>query len=280
MAQPQQRSGALYRCTKTSAGILTMKEPMTNNKHLEHRNIKASKITLRKSASGNGRVLVGKIAYNSRSNDLGFYEQIARGAFTQSLRDNETLCYWAHDDKQILGRQSNGTLRLRDASDALHFECDLDPNTTWGANTIAALKRGDVVANSFGFSVNADGDEWSQLSDGSLLRTITSACLWECSPCGVPAYDSNKAYLRNLPAHLREKLRSKDDDDCDCDPDDEDCDCEDKENRDCQCDCYNCLHDNCEGCTDDECDDVDCDLCPAQSQRALVHILLKRRMHN
>ncbi len=217
---------------------------MRQNK--EHRNIRVANLSLRKAAGKN--TITGKIAYNSRSQELGgFVEIIAPGAFTESLRTNEVLAYWSHEADQILGRQSNGTLRLKDTPNALTFECDLDPNTTWGANALAAFKRGDVKSNSFGFSVdntNGNGDTWRELNDGTILRTVNKAILWEVSPVGVPAYIANDtSLLRNAPALIRAKLTKRDDLVCECDCDncvdaDDDATSHDCENEDERCALY------------------------------------------
>jgi uncharacterized protein len=149
-------------------------------------------------AKGDGKTLYGKIAYNSRSEDLGgFIEVIAPGAFTESLRVQEVHCYWQHDSSKILGRQSNDTLRLIDSPSALKFECDLDPNTTFGSDCIAALQRGDIVANSFGFGIEPGDSEWSQDQSGLMLRTVRRATLFECSPVSSPAYKANSAGIRS-----------------------------------------------------------------------------------
>ncbi len=191
-----------------------------NGPQKEHRNIRVAKLALRAKANGSNTI-AGKIAYNSRSQDLGgFVEIIAPGAFTDSLRTNEVLAYWSHESDQILGRQGNGTLRIKDTPTALTFECDLDTNTTWGANALAAFKRGDVKSNSFGFSIdntNGNGDTWRELNDGTILRTVNKALLWEVSPVGVPAYSANDtSLLRNAPAAIRTKLLKRDDVECDC----------------------------------------------------------------
>ena len=235
---------------------------------IEHRNIRAGKLTVRSNSTGNGKTLVGRIAYNSRSEDMGFREIIAPSAFTESLKTNEVFAYWSHDSSQVLARQSNGTLRLKDTPTALKFEADLDPNTTWGANAIAALKRGDVTANSFGFSVAPDGsgDDWEVLPDGTILRTVRKANLYEVSPVSVPAYPSNAASLRSAPADIREKLLKRDADGiADADESDATCDC----------DCENCLDDNCESCSAPRCDDTRCldRNCPMQETASRSHLL-------
>jgi HK97 family phage prohead protease len=248
-----------------------------NTNNLERRNIRAGKLTVRSSASGNGKTLVGRVAYNSRSEDLGgFIEVIAPGAFTYSLKTTEVFAYWSHDSSQVLARLSNGTLRLQDSATALRFSADLDPATTWGSNAIAALKRGDVTANSFGFAVdnsNGDGDQWEVQRDGSILRTVRKALLFEVSPVSVPAYPSNAASLRNAPAAIREKLLRDADGIADADDSDATCDCT----------CDACEADNCEECSAPQCEDTRCldRNCPMQeaaSERHLLTSIIQRKL--
>ncbi len=245
---------------------------MSNKK--EQRNIRVANLSLRKAKGKN--TIAGKIAYNSRSQELGgFVEIIAPGAFTDSLRANEVLAYWSHESDQILGRQSNGTLRLKDTPTALTFECDLDSNTTWGANALAAFKRGDVKSNSFGFSVdnsNGNGDTWRELSDGTILRTVNKAILWEVSPVGVPAYTANDtSLLRNAPAAIRAKLTKRDDDvadECDCDCDN----CEDADDDATSHDCTNenerCTLNDAENAFESDTDD----------ERSLLHSIVLKKL--
>ena len=61
------------------------------------------------------------------------------------------------------------------------------PNTSLGRDTAELLKRGDVDSMSFGFSVPAGGDEWSQ--DGT-QRTLKSVRLHEVSIVAFPAYSA------------------------------------------------------------------------------------------
>lgn len=228
----------------------------TNSTNIERRNIRVGTLTVRNSASGNGRTLVGKVAYNSKSEDLGgFREIIAPGAFTSSLRTNEVFSFWSHDTSQVLGRQSNGTLRLNDTSQALNFECDLDPKTTWGSNAIAALKRGDVTANSFGFAVDNDnvpGDTWEMLPDNTILRTVKRAILFEVSPVSVPAYPANEASIRNAPKAIRDQIVGQ------MPKETYDPNFDLASSTDCDCRCERCIDDDCANCENERCDDERC----------------------
>ncbi len=175
-----------------------------------------------RSTIGNGHTIAGQIAYNSRSEDLGFYEYIMPGCFAESLRTVEVMCYWSHDSAQILGRQSNGSLRIEDTPNALRWVCDL-PETQLGADTAALIRDGYVKANSFGFYVpnEAGAEDWTQDAAGNIIRRVYKAVLLECSPVGVPAYEANTTTLvRSMPQWVRERINSKRDGNGSQDPED------------------------------------------------------------
>jgi HK97 family phage prohead protease len=136
--------------------------------------------------SGDGMTFSGYAAvWNSPSEPLPFIERIANGAFRKTLQSrNEIKLLWNHDSSQILGSLRAGTLRLTEDAHGLKVEADL-PDTQLGRDTATLLRRGDVNAMSFGFSVPKGGDTWN--SDGT-ERTLKSVRLFEVSIVGSPAY--------------------------------------------------------------------------------------------
>lgn len=144
--------------------------------------------------SGNGMTFVGYAAvFDSPSQPLPFVERIQRGAFKKTLQSrNEIKLLWNHDSGQVLGSLRAGTLRLTEDNVGLRVEADL-PDTQLGRDTSILLKRGDVSNMSFGFSVPAGGDVWSQ--DGS-ERTLKSIRLHEVSIVAFPAYSASSAAVR------------------------------------------------------------------------------------
>ena len=123
--------------------------------------------------------------FNSPSEPLPFTEQIAPGAFRKSLRArNDIKFLWNHDTGEILGSTRAGTLTLKEDNYGLRVEGML-PNTSRGRDVAELLRRGDVDAMSFGFSVPQGGDSWS--ADGT-QRTLNSVRLHEISLVAFPAY--------------------------------------------------------------------------------------------
>lgn len=125
--------------------------------------------------------------FNSPSEPLPFTEQIAPGAFRKSLRArNDIKFLWNHDTGEILGSTRAGTMSLVEDSHGLRVE-GLLPNTSRGRDVAELLRRGDIDAMSFGFSVPQGGDSWS--ADGA-QRTLNSVRLHEVSLVAFPAYSA------------------------------------------------------------------------------------------
>jgi hypothetical protein len=70
------------------------------------------------------------------------------------------------------------------------------PDTTAGRDLAVLMKRGDVHAMSFGFSVPSKGDRWS---DDGMTRELKEIRLHEVSiVTGFPAYTATTASVRSL----------------------------------------------------------------------------------
>jgi hypothetical protein len=162
----------------------------------------ATKFELRQN-DADGMTFSGYAAvFNSDSEPLPFRERISRGAFENSLRArNDIKLLWNHESGSVLGSTRAGTLRLEEDSFGLRVTADL-PQTSVGRDAAYLLKRGDIDSMSFGFSVPADGDEWS--ADGR-ERTLKSVRLHEVSIVAFPAYAATAGHtaVRKLDAVAR-----------------------------------------------------------------------------
>ncbi len=91
--------------------------------------------------------------------DGGFVEIVKRSAFKTSMKGGEDIfAFVEHDNTKILGRRSNGTLRLVDDRRGLHVECDLPP-TSYGKDLAVSIDRGDIRGMSFSFTTVTDSWE-------------------------------------------------------------------------------------------------------------------------
>lgn len=175
----------------------------------ETRELLTDKIEIREDDEGNRTLSGYAVKWEMKSQVLGlfykFREQFKRGAFLNSLNDDDQRFLWSHDTSQVLGRTKNGTLRLQEDDIGLRFELDL-PNTTLGNDTYESIKRGDVDGVSFGFR---DADDFVEEPDDDLpLRTVNSAKLIEVSAVAFPAYPDSEVSARGYdPIKQNDELR-------------------------------------------------------------------------
>jgi HK97 family phage prohead protease len=172
------------------------------------------KIEIRQSAEEEEkRTISGSIKYNTESAEMRdwwgdkFVEEIAAGAFDESLKTRGVVGLWSHDTSKVLGSTKSGTLRLESTEKELRFELDL-PNTTVGNDAWEMIKRGDVDGVSFGMRVTKD--KWSQIErNGEKIykRSILDAELYEISPVAFPAYPANEVSVRSLDEYREQQKR-------------------------------------------------------------------------
>lgn len=173
------------------------------------------KIEIRESNEENEkRTISGSIKYNTESAEMRdwwgdtFVEEIAAGAFDESLKTRGVVGLWSHDTSKVLGSTKSGTLRIESGEKELRFELDL-PNTTVGNDAWEMIKRGDVDGVSFGMRVTKD--KWSQIErNGEKIykRSILDAELYEISPVAFPAYPANEVSVRSLDEYREQQKRA------------------------------------------------------------------------
>jgi HK97 family phage prohead protease len=245
---------------------------------------KTRRLEVRKNADGT-RSLDGYFAtYGTISHSLGsFKERLAKGCFDLSLRQQPMTALVNHDDNKLLGKTGQNLTVVSDDT-GLRFRVNPLPDTTYSQDLVALADQGLVDSCSFGFY--AVDEQWSTMSDGTPLRTITEAIVFEGSVLAGPeaAYPSTSVSLR---AQRRAKAKRDDIDDGDTDFDDptNDLDCEGEDENDpacqdedrdlCACNCRACAEGRCERCSDIRCADLRCmrDGCFIQSDE-------DRRKHN
>lgn len=121
-------------------------------------------------------------------------ESIAPGAFSETLGE-DVRALTNHDSTLVLGRNTAGTLTLREDSHGLWGDVLINPKDTDAMNTYERVKRGDVNQCSFGFWIEAEDVEWRD--DGSVHWTITRVRLFEVSVCTFPAYEATGVTARS-----------------------------------------------------------------------------------
>jgi HK97 family phage prohead protease len=157
--------------------------------------LRAADIEVREApAEQAGSVIRGYAALYNTPVTIGgeFIEQIAPGAFTRTISNGDVLALLSHDWGRVLGRQSAGSLRLKDTPLGLAFELDADATTPSGQEALGTVRSRAVKGCSFGFRVL--WDDWTD--DGAIpMRTIREIELHEISLLANPAYESTSAWV-------------------------------------------------------------------------------------
>lgn len=145
--------------------------------------------------------LVGFAAvFNSLSEDLGgFKERILPGAFSGSLAGSTDIrALVDHDSTKLLGRVSNGTLKLTQDEHGLRTEITL-PDTSYARDVKALVARKDVRGMSFGFRVPEGGQRFTK-ENGQTIRELTNLDLREVTVTSIPAYGATSIQVRVDPS--------------------------------------------------------------------------------
>jgi hypothetical protein len=116
----------------------------------------------------------------------GFYEQVAPGAFSESLRNHNIYALWQHDWSMPLGDIKSGTLRVWEDDKGLAYA--LNPgDTDYAVNLVKNVKRGVVRQSSFGFDILKCSNTRDQ-DTNAITRTIQNVRLYDVSPVTLGAY--------------------------------------------------------------------------------------------
>lgn len=142
-----------------------------------------------------GKISGYAAVFNKDSEDMGFIERIAPGAFKDALKKADVVALRNHDANIVIGR-TGVNLRLKEDKKGLHME--LDPIDTPNYRAVEAdIKAGLVSKQSFGFTV--EEDSWEGLDTQTPRRTIQKIKdLFDVSIVTFPAYPDTSVALRSL----------------------------------------------------------------------------------
>ena len=169
----------------------------------------------KREADGDSRKISGYAAVFEQKTKIGtwYEEQIARGAFDE-CDFSRCVLNFNHDDNNLLGRVSSGTLKLEIDENGLRFECEL-PETTTANDILTLIRRGDIEGCSFAFVVRESSWEWLSDADPAQLdqRTIMKISeVFDVSVVTHPAYEQTSVDARSAEAareQHREELRQE-----------------------------------------------------------------------
>lgn len=123
----------------------------------------------------------------------GFYEKIQKGAFNNSIKNNDIRCLFNHDSGFVLGRTSNQTLELKSDDKGLWGRVKINPADSSAMDVYSRVQRGDISGCSFGF--NPTNENYEDRDDG-VLCTVLDADTIEVSICTFPAYEQTQIQAR------------------------------------------------------------------------------------
>jgi HK97 family phage prohead protease len=156
-------------------------------------------------SEGETNTVAGVIPYNTRSLPMGFEETILPTAFRKTVNDGfDVKGLLNHDSSKPLARVGNGSLKLENREDGLHFEMELNPKITYHHDLLESVRSGVVEGVSFGFQVIKDN---VKKEGKKILRELQEVALKEIS-VGVtfPAYPDAESYVRELQEEISDKL--------------------------------------------------------------------------
>ena len=133
-------------------------------------------------------------------------ESVAPGAFTETL-GGDVRALIDHETRLVLGRNTAGTLQLREDSHGLWGDILINPNDQDAMNLYARVQRGDVNQCSFGFDILEQETEFRD--DGSVHWTIKKVKLYEVSVCTFPAYAETSVQARKDDLDAAKKRRAE-----------------------------------------------------------------------
>lgn len=153
------------------------------------------KLTTRAEPEGGKRYIEGYFAVFDEEIELwpGEFEQIAPGAFANSLRDNDIRCLFNHERGFVLGRMAAGTLELREDDHGLWGRVEINEADRSAMDVYARVQRGDISGCSFGFYPK---QEELERRDETCHWTVTEADTFEVSVCTFPAYPATEIEAR------------------------------------------------------------------------------------
>lgn len=136
----------------------------------------------------------------------GAEEIIKPGAFTESIHD-DVRALTNHDTTLVLGRNTAGTLVLRDDPDkGLWGSIKINRDDGDAMNLYARVQRGDVDQCSFGFDI--EKESLIDLGGGRYRWEIEKVkTLYEVSVCTFPAYKETSVSARKRDLEEIERRR-------------------------------------------------------------------------
>lgn len=154
----------------------------------EYRTYDATLSIKKRDESEGGEQIVGHAAVFNTIAEAGgwFREQVAPGAFSDSIGRDDVRALFNHNPDYVLGRNKSGTLSMKEDDKGLWVEID-PPDTQFARDLMTSIRRGDISQMSFGFEILKEGYQRGEKGETDLF-TLEEVKLWDVSPVTYPFY--------------------------------------------------------------------------------------------
>lgn len=175
-----------------------MKNRNQKTNEIERRNFTVTELRAITDEQGLRHIVGYAAVFDTLSEDLGWFrEKIQKGAFSETIKNDDIRALKNHNDDYVLGRNRSKTLSLSEDDHGLKIDI-IPPDTQWARDLMVSIERGDIDQMSFGFRTLTD--DWN-LQDGKDVRTLIKVRLFDVSPVTFPAYPDTEVGLRSLEEH-------------------------------------------------------------------------------
>lgn len=188
---------------------MTTATPQRNNGgKMEYRTFDVTGLKVETREEGQPEKIVGHAAvFNVIASSGWFREQVAPGAFTKSIGQDDIRALFNHNPDYVLGRNKAGTLTLREDDKGLYVEIT-PPDTQFAKDLSASISRGDISQMSFGFEIIKESREVGEGNELSLF-TLEEVKLWDVSPVTFPFYVETDVSINSRQAWADEQRRAE-----------------------------------------------------------------------
>ena len=155
-----------------------------NKRHIHF----TSQLQTRAAENENEAIIEGYFVVYDSETELwqGAFEEVAPGAFTNSLNTRDILCLDDHESRIVLASTGSNTLELKSDEKGLWGRAVIDLEDPIAKSAYRKVLTGKVRGCSFGFYPTKE--EVINREDGTVKWRITEAELLEVSITPFPAY--------------------------------------------------------------------------------------------
>lgn len=140
------------------------------------------------------------------SEDYGFHEEIASGAFADAIGRDDVRMLFNHDPNYVLARSTSGTLELSEDDTGLFARASL-PDTQFARDLYKQIERGDINQQSFAFTV--EDEEWEYPESELPRRTLKKLRLFDVSVVTYPFYEDTNIDIAKRSMAINKRQKNK-----------------------------------------------------------------------